>query len=84
MVDRLSVSDLCDTAYALWVDRVVGDFRAEQLGLIVGLCLGAKGELPILDKRLADFDEALAKEPPRLDPEQAELRQALGLRGPGG
>ena len=58
------------------MDRVASDHQAILTALLIG---GAK-EIPSLDERLADFDEALAAEPKRLDPEDLELRIALGVK----
>lgn len=77
--------DLCDIAHALWVDRVIGDFRTEQQALATAALLGSKVESwPTLAERLERFEAALAAEPPRVDPEDQELRKALGLRSSGG
>lgn len=60
---------------------MIGDFRTEQQALATAALLGSKvSEWPTLAERLERFDAALAAEPPRLDPEEQELRQALGLR----
>lgn len=59
---------------------MIGDFRAEQLGLVVAASMGAKPTWTTLAERLEKFEAALAQEPPRLDPEEQELRMALGLK----
>jgi hypothetical protein len=46
--------------------------------------LGGAKELPSVDDRVAEFVTALEATPKRVDPEEMELRAALGLRGQGG
>lgn len=64
----------------MWVDRVIGDFRTVQQGQQMSAMFGGKPEWTTLAERLDEFETALAAEPPRLDPEEEELREALGLR----
>ena len=73
--------ELCDVTHALWVDRVIGDFRTEQQAIATAILLGSKiDDPPTLAQRLERFEQALASEPPRIDTEEQELRAALGLR----
>lgn len=76
---------MCDVAHALWVDRVIGDFRNEQQTRQLAALLGAKFDSwPTLSERLEEFESALVAEPPEIDQEELDLRRALGLRSGGG
>lgn len=45
---------------------------------------GGKPQWPSLDDRIAEIDAFLLSEPKRVDTEDDELREALGLRRPVG
>lgn len=66
--------------HALWVDRIVADVRADQQAAQIAQVMGARPEWPSLEDRLTRFEDALTAEPTQLDPEDQELRDALGLR----
>ncbi len=51
--------------------------RAAQLGSL----FGGNPEWPTLDGRIDEFTAALNAEPVQGNPEELELRHALGLRG---
>jgi len=70
--------------HAVWVERITADVRTMQQVAGFGLVMGGKPEWPDLDGQLDAFEEWLTSEPERLDPQDLELRQALGLRGRGG
>lgn len=55
----------------------------EQAALLVA-AFGGKPQWPSLDDRIAEIDAFLVSEPKQVDTEDAELREALGLRRPGG
>lgn len=58
--------------------------RGAQQAALISTTFGGKPEWPSLDERLADFETLLASEPERVNPAELELRDALGLRRPGG
>ena len=70
--------------HAIWVERIEADVRAAQQASLIASMFGAQPDWPSLDERLADFERELAAEPVRVDSEELELREALGLRRPGG
>lgn len=52
----------------------------EQQTVALAMVMGAKGlTMPDLHSRLREMEEWLASEPKQHDPEDLELRQALGL-----
>lgn len=71
---------MCDLAYTLLVDRMIGEIRAEQHLAAVAMAAGGQVEWPVLDERIAAFDAALTAPPAVVDVEKVELRRALGLR----
>ena len=58
--------------------------RADQQAAQVAVLAGGDVEWPTLEERLEEFEAELVAEPVALDPEELELRSALGLRGGGG
>jgi len=62
---------------------VIDDVRTAQQGAQFASLLGAKPAWPSLTDELVLLDEALAAEPVVLNPEERELRAALGLRSHG-
>lgn len=70
--------------YALWVERIEADVRAAQQAALLVAAMGGKPEWPSLDDRLTAFDDWLAAAPMVVDQADMELRDALGLRRPGG
>lgn len=75
---------MCDIVHALWAERIEADVRAAQQAALMAQVMGGKPEWPSLDDRLAEFEEQLAAEPVLVDRADLELRDALGLRRPGG
>lgn len=71
-------------AYVIWVDRIEDDVKAMQQAALMASMFGAEPSWPSLDERLAEFDAFLAAEPVAVDLADLELRDALGLRRPGG
>ena len=78
------MTECCDVVHAIWAERIEADVRAAQQASLIASMFGAQPEWPSLDERLAEFEQALAAEPVRLDTDEMELREALGLRRPGG
>ena len=64
--------------------RIEADVRAGQQSALLASVMGAAPEWPELDDQLEMFEAWLTAEPKTVDPEELELRQALGLRGSGG
>lgn len=75
---------MCDIVHALWVERIEVDVRAAQHAAVMSSMFGGKPEWPSLDDRLAEFEALLVSAPKMIDPVDLELRDALGLRRPGG
>jgi hypothetical protein len=69
---------------AIWVERIEVDVRAAQQAALLVMALGGKPEWPSLEERLAAFYTELASTPVVMDRAELELREALGLRRPGG
>lgn len=71
--------------HAIWAERIEADVRAAQQASLIAAMFGAQPDWPSLDERLAEFERDLAAEPVRIaDSDELELREALGLRRPGG
>jgi hypothetical protein len=75
---------VCDLAYTVMVERLEADVRAAQQAAILVAALGGKPDWLELDDQIAVLDDHLASAPKTVDREEAELRDALGLRRPGG
>lgn len=76
---------MCDLVHALWVERIIEDTRSAQLSVRLARMWGAKGtEWPSLGDQIERFEGWLLSEPKELDPDETELRAALGLRRTGG
>ena len=80
----MTVAECCDVVHAIWAERIEADVRAAQQASLIASMFGAQPDWPSLDDRLAEFEQALAAEPVRVNSEDMELREALGLRRPGG
>lgn len=72
---------MCDVVHALLVARIEADVRQAQQAAQMSAIFGGEPEWPSLDDRLTEFEELLTTEPAPVDPEERELREALGLRG---
>ena len=72
---------MCDVVYALLLERLEQDVRAERQVAAVLIGAGVK-EIDVPDYLTARerFDAALCAAPTRQDRKQIELRKALGLR----
>lgn len=70
--------------HALWIERISADVRTEQQAALLAQAVGAQVEWPSLADRLEAFEDSLEAEPTYVDPEELELRDALGLRRPVG
>lgn len=69
------MADLCDVVHARWVQRLEAEVRlVQQAALTAGV------EPPGLDDALDEFEAALVAPPNRVDPDELDLRRALGLR----
>jgi hypothetical protein len=75
---------VCDVVHAVWAERIEADVRAAQQAALMASMFGGEPEWPSLDGRLAEFETYLAAEPERVNTEEMALRDALGLRRPGG
>lgn len=75
---------MCDLVHALWVCRIEEDVRSNQQTALMLAAWGGKPEWPSLDERLDEFEAMLVSPPKPVDTEDLELRDALGLRRPGG
>lgn len=58
--------------------------RSVQQAALLVAASGGKPQWPSLDDRIAEIDAFLLSEPKRVDTEDDELREALGLRRPVG
>lgn len=72
---------MCDVVEALLIERVMGDVRSDQHAAQMSAMLGGSPEWPTVADRLEQFRQILNAEPVEVDPEDQELREALGLRG---
>lgn len=78
------MAQLCDLSYVLQRDDIVRRVELVQLATAMAAVNGARVTIPDLDEELARFDDWLASEPAQskdLDPDVADLRQALDLDG---
>lgn len=67
--------------YALIVERIVSDVQSVRQAVLVSRVFGGKADPPSVDEQVEAFEASLIAEPRRFDPEDLELREALGLRG---
>lgn len=67
-------------AYALLVERVVGDVRVAQQSALLAAALGGESQIPTVESAIDELDSLLAAEPKQLSDEQRELRRVLGVR----
>lgn len=74
------MAEACDVVHAVLVERVVNAVHADQQAAMLARLSGSDIEWPTLDARLAELDADLVAEPISLDPQELELRDALGLR----
>ena len=72
---------MCDLSYVLWRDQFERQALADRSGLIASGRVDDLGRLPNVAEELERFDAWLESEPKvvHMDPDQYELRQALGV-----
>lgn len=62
------------------VGQIETQVRNDQLAAVLARASGAEVEWPTIGEKLAELDRLLTAEPEHLDPDDVELRAALGLR----
>lgn len=67
--------------HATLVERIITDVHAARQAVFLAQALGAKAEAPTIDEAVDAFEAHLCGEPKTLDPDELDLREALGLRG---
>lgn len=65
---------------AVLVERITADLRFDQHAAHMSTIFGGSPEWPTLAERLEQFRQILNEPAAVLDPEESELRDALGLR----
>ena len=70
--------DVCDLVHMLHVERIERKVLAERQGAIANPYW--QGDLPSVWEAWEEFDAALVAEPKVIDPAEADLLEALGLR----
>jgi len=74
------VAELCAVSYVLMVEQLERFYLAAAQAAMLARALGRGVEVPDWFEVRANFDEALARPPKRVDRKQLHMLQALGLR----
>lgn len=67
--------------YVWQLEELERQMSTQILAASLARVLGAEVEVPDWWEQRRQFDAELAAEPPRVDPDMAVLRRAVGLRG---
>jgi len=70
---------VCAVAYVMVLDRIERRCDAFTQAAAVSRAMGGEAEIPDFDEIRDKFDRWLCEQPAELDPDDAALREALGL-----
>lgn len=76
----MTVPELCAVSYVLMLEQLERFYLAAVQAAMFARAFGRGVEVPDWVEIRAHFDEALAREPKRVDRKQLVMLQALGLR----